>query len=207
MRELQHTYFQPQSLLGTAIVSNFGSREMFEKSLTDTCMKGQPSPACMAPVPACCAAASASARCLQCSGLDGAGSRSADREFRSVGSRTRCRLCKAAASRCWVSMCGVRCRCARSPPPSCLTRHTEHAYYLKHANKRAPYIANMVQIINVRLQFSRAILPHAVQQSASLTHRVQWDVVDQLFVTALKQLPDTVMDQLLDSLHMPKEQL
>jgi hypothetical protein len=78
---------------------------------------------------------------------------------------------------------------------------------LKHANKRAPYIANMVQIINVRLQFSRAILPHAVQQSASLTHRVQWDVVDQLFVTALKQLPDTVMDQLLDSLHMPKEQL
>ena len=93
------------------------------------------------------------------------------------------------------------------PPPSCLTRHTEHAYYLKHANKRAPYIANMVQIINVRLQFSRAILPHAVQQSASLTHRVQWDVVDQLFVTALKQLPDTVMDQLLDSLHMPTEQL
>jgi hypothetical protein len=36
---------------------------------------------------------------------------------------------------------------------------------------------------------------------------VQWDVVDQLFVTALKQLPDTVMDQLLDSLHMPNEQL
>jgi hypothetical protein len=63
MRELQHTYFQPQSLLGTAIVRTFGSREMFEKSLTDTCMKGQPSPACIVPVPACCAAASASARC------------------------------------------------------------------------------------------------------------------------------------------------
>jgi superoxide dismutase len=30
------------------------------------------------------------------------------------------------------------------------TSAAEHAYYLKHANKRAPYIANMLLIINVR---------------------------------------------------------
>ena len=27
---------------------------------------------------------------------------------------------------------------------------TEHAYYLKHTNKRAAYVANMLQIVNVR---------------------------------------------------------
>ena len=163
MRELQHTYFQPQSLLGTAIVRTFGSREMFEKSLTDTCMKGQPSPACIVPVPVSCAAASASAVVA----VFGSGW-------------------------CWLEICGSRVSVSWKPnqvspvqsscnpllgidvwgalplrpfppPPSCLTLHTEHAYYLKHANKRAPYIANMVQIINVRLQFSRAILLRAVQ--------------------------------------------
>ncbi len=38
------------------------------------------------------------------------------------------------------------------------TSAAEHAYYLKHANKRAPYVANMLLIINVRFLAVCAIL-------------------------------------------------
>jgi hypothetical protein len=40
---------------------------------------------------------------------------------------------------------------------------------------------------------------------ASLMFASQWGVVDRLFVTALKEMPANVRDEILDHIHMPNE--
>jgi hypothetical protein len=85
-----------------------------------------------------------------------------------------------------------------------LTYAAEHAYYLKHTNRRASYLANMLHIINVRLfmpYFDQLLSAH------SFDVELQWGQVELLFQTALKELPKSDFDEHFGYLQTASEQL
>ena len=84
-----------------------------------------------------------------------------------------------------------------------MTSATEHAYYLKHANKRAPYLANMMQIINVRARITQ----RRRRRRSFTSPASQWGEVDALFQAALKDLPPGLLADKFGYLQPPSEQL
>lgn len=138
--------YDDSSHIAVMLAKTFGSRALFETTLSDTCMKG----ASVVPTQPAAAHAHAvfgSGWCwLQLCGGRVAVTATAN-QVSPVQQRCRPLL--------GIDVWGKRPRFALAllllfVLALLFTSAAEHAYYLKHANKRAPYVANMLQIINVR---------------------------------------------------------